>query len=307
MVYIIGHKSPDLDSIAAAVSYAELKNNLEGKEEYFPARAGDVNKETAYTLEKFDFGNPELLENIAGKEVILVDHNEIVQAAEGVSEANIIEVLDHHKIDFHYSDPITFRSLPWGASCTIIAQDFFAHNLEPNKNTAGLMLSAILVDTVITKSPTCTDMDRQIIEKLAKIAEIEDWKQFGMELFKIRSSVNELSAIDIIKGDFKDFQTQVGKLGIGQVETVDLNEFKDREEELIQELGKIKNSENYHTVVLFITDIIKEGSLFLVATTDQKKTERALQSKLEESKVFLPGIISRKKQVAPNFTCVFNE
>jgi manganese-dependent inorganic pyrophosphatase len=307
MIYVVGHKSPDLDSIAAAISYSEFRNKLSGEQQHFPARAGEINKETAYALERFGFNKPILLENASDKQVLLVDHNEFSQSVDGIDKAEIIGVLDHHKIDFQYESPLIFVSLPWGAACSIVAQGFFDRDMAPGKNLAGLMLSAILVDTVITKSPTCTKHDKRIITRLADIAGIKDWKKFGMELFKIRSNVNKSSAVDIIKGDFKDFQTNIGKVGIGQVETVDLNEFKDREDELLQKLQEIKESEDYHTVILFITDIMQEGSQFLVATSDQEKVKEALGSELEDNKVYLPGVISRKKQVAPNFTSVFNK
>lgn len=307
MIYVVGHKSPDLDSIAAAISYSEFRNKLSGEQQHFPARAGEINKETAYALERFGFNKPMLLENASDKQVLLVDHNESSQSVDGIDKAEIIGVLDHHKIDFQYESPLIFVSLPWGAACSIVAQGFFDRDMAPGKNLAGLMLSAILVDTVITKSPTCTKHDKRIITRLADIAGIKDWKKFGMELFKIRSNVNKSSAVDIIKGDFKDFQTNIGKVGIGQVETVDLNEFKDREDELLQKLQEIKESEDYHTVILFITDIMQEGSQFLVATSDQERVEEALGSELEDNKVYLSGVISRKKQVAPNFTSVFNK
>lgn len=307
MIYVVGHKSPDLDSIAAAISYSEFRNKLSGEQQHFPARAGEINKETAYALERFGFNKPMLLENASDKQVLLVDHNESSQSVDGIDKAEIIGVLDHHKIDFQYESPLIFVSLPWGAACSIVAQGFFDRDMAPSKNLAGLMLSAILVDTVITKSPTCTKHDKRIITRLADIAGIKDWKKFGMELFKIRSNVNKSSAVDIIKGDFKDFQTNIGKVGIGQVETVDLNEFKDREDELLQKLQEIKESEDYHTVILFITDIMQEGSQFLVATSDQERVEEALGSELEDNKVYLSGVISRKKQVAPNFTSVFNK
>ena len=308
-IYIIGHKSPDLDSVAGAISYANLKNRTQksGDEKYLPAVAGAINKETEFCLKKFSFSAPEILKNIKGKNVILVDHNEFAQAADGIDQAKIIEVLDHHKVDFKYSEPISFTVKPWGASCSIIAEKYFKNNLELNKNLAGLMLSAILVDTVITKSPTCTEYDKNIIEKLAGIANIKDWREFGMELFKVRSTVSDLSDKEIIKSDFKDFNFKQGKFGIGQVETVDLNDFVKREDAIVKELNKIKKAENYHTVILFITDIIKEGSKFLIATDDQEKVEQALGVKLENSKVYIKGIISRKKQVAPKFMEVFDK
>ncbi|MCK4554064.1 manganese-dependent inorganic pyrophosphatase [Candidatus Parcubacteria bacterium] len=307
-IYIIGHKSPDLDSVAAAISYADFKNKTRksGDEKYLPAVAGAINKETKFALKKFGFSAPEILKNIKGKKIILVDHNEFAQAADGIEQAKIIEILDHHKVDFKYSEPISFTVKPWGSSCSIIAEKYFKNNLELNKNLAGLMLAAVLVDTVITKSPTCTEYDKKIIEKLTGIANIKDWQKFGMELFKVRSTVSELSDAEIIKSDFKDFNFKQGKFGIGQVETIDLNDFTEREDGIINELNKIKQAENYHSVILFITDIIKEGSKFLVATDDQEKIEQALGAELENGKVYIKGIISRKKQVVPRFVEVFD-
>ncbi len=305
-VYVIGHKSPDLDSIAAAISYANLKNVLEQTNKYIPARAGDLNKETKYLLEKLQLNNPELLSEAKGKNLILVDHNEFSQAVEGIEEAKIQEILDHHKVNFQYSEPIYFTIKPWGASCSIITQMYFDANIEINKSLASLMLGAILVDTVITKSPTCTDKDKEIIEQLAKLADIDDWKNYGLEIFKVRSSVSELSAAEIIKSDYKDFNFKAGKFGIGQVETVDLSEFDDRREEIIEELEKIRQEGGYHTVILFITDIIKEGSLFLVSTQDPEGIEKALNTKLDDNQTYLDGVISRKKQVAPKLTQFFD-
>ena len=217
-VYVIGHKSPDLDSVAAAISYANLKNKLESTKKYLPAVAGDVNKETKYLLDKFEFNIPEKLESAKNKNVILVDHNEKAQAVDGIEEANIVEVLDHHKVDFKYSEPIMFKVFPWGASASIVAHCYFMKKIEIDKNLANLMLGAILVDTVITKSPTYTEKDGEIIKKLAKIGGINDWMDYGMTIFKVRSTVSSLSIEDIIKSDFKDFDFRAGKFGVGQVE-----------------------------------------------------------------------------------------
>lgn len=305
-IYVIGHKSPDLDSAAAAIAYSQLKNRLEETDVYQPAVAGQLNQETVHSLEKFGWQQPETLESAAGKKVILVDHNEFSQAVDGIEEADIQEVLDHHKVNFKYDTPIPFCSLPWGASCSIIARRFKNSGLEIEENLAGLMLSAILVDTVITKSPTCTDKDVGIIKELAEKAGVEDWQQYGIELFKIRSSVKELGAEEIIKGDFKDFNLNQGKIGVGQVETVDLSEFGSREDELLNTLKKMKQEQDYHTVILFITDIMKEGSQFLVATDDPETLGRAFEADFSEGKAFLEGVMSRKKQVSPKLEEYFN-
>jgi manganese-dependent inorganic pyrophosphatase len=306
-IFVIGHKSPDLDSVAAAIAYADFKNKVEQTDKYVPAITGDVNKETAFCLEKFGFSAPQLLSSLAGLEVVLVDHNEAAQSADGISEAKVVEVLDHHKIDFKAADPIQFVVLPWGSSCSIIAHMCDKNSVAISASLAGLMLSAILVDTVITKSPTCIDKDREIIANLASLAGISDWQAFGMEIFKVRSSVSELSAAGIIGSDFKDFALKAGKFGIGQVETVDATEFSAREEELMNQLNQLRQDGGYHSTVLFITDIIKEGSLFLVSSSDLPAIEAALDAKLPDGKTYIAGILSRKKQVAPKFTEYFDK
>ena len=306
-VYIVGHKSPDLDSVAAAISYADYKNKLEKTDKYTPAMAGEANKETAHILEKFSIAKPEILDNAKDKEIILVDHNEFAQAVDGIDEASIIEILDHHKLDFKYSEPIDVMIKSWGSSCSIIFHLYKSHKIELDKNLAGLMLAAILVDTVITKSPTCTETDKEIIKELSQLAGIGDWQTFGMEIFKVRSSITDLSAAEIIKSDYKDFPMKAGKFGIGQVETADLSEIEPREDELIEVMGDLMKANGYHSVILFITDIINEGSKFLVATSDQAGVEKALGKKLENNRVYIEGIISRKKQVAPMFMEVFDK
>lgn len=306
-IYIIGHKSPDLDSVAGAISYAALKNKIENTDIYVPAILGGINKETEYILNKLKFEIPVKLTSAAGKNLILVDHNEFSQSADGVESSEILEILDHHKVDFKYSKPILINIKPVGSSCSIIASLYKEKNIEIDANIAELMLSAILVDTIIMKSPTGTEFDQDVIILLSQKAGIKDWLSFGMDIFKIRSSVSELSALEIIKSDFKDFNFKQGKIGIGQVETVDLKEFAKKEDELITEINNVKKSEKYHSVVLFITDIINEGSLFLVSSDDVNKIEQALENKLDVDRVYIKGIVSRKKQVAPKFMEVFDK
>lgn len=306
-IYITGHKSPDLDSVATPIAYAILKNTLENTDKYQAIIAEDINKETEFALKKFGFEKPTLLETAKEQKIILVDHNEFTQAINGIEEAEILEIIDHHKLDFKYPAPIHVKTEAWGASATIITDEFLKNKIDISKNLAGLLLSAVLVDTVITKSPTCTDKDRETIEELSKISEINNWQDFGMELFKIRSSVANLSPLEIIKADYKDFEMSAGKFGIGQVETADLSEVEAKEEAIIKELNKLKEDNNYHSVILFITDIINEGSKFLVSTSNQADIEKALNVKLENNKVYIPGIMSRKKQVIPMLSEVFDK
>lgn len=305
--YIIGHKSPDLDSVAAAVSYAVYKNKTENTDKYLPAIAEDINLETAYLLENLNMEKPEVLSDASGQNLLLVDHNEDSQAVTGFEKANIVEVLDHHKVVFSGDLPIEFCVKPWGSSCTIIADKFLGKGVDIDPGLAKLMLGAILVDTVITKSPTCTSKDVEIINKLSEIAGVENWEEFGMEIFKVRSNVSELSDIEIIKSDYKDFNFKAGKFGIGQVETVSLDDFKNRDESIIAELTKLKDSENYHTVLLFITNILDEGSHFLIVSDEIEKVAEAFETKFENNKAYIKGVISRKKQVAPKFVAAFDK
>ncbi len=301
-IYIIGHKTPDVDSVVSAITYANFKNQLEDTDKYVPAVAGEINKVTEYLLDKFGFEQPEKLDSATNQNLILVDHNESSQTVDGHEEAKIIEIVDHHKMSFSYLEPIVINVKPWGSTTSIIYKEYLQNNIEIDKNLAGLMLSAVLDDTVITKSPTCTRIDKEIIEELAKIAGIDDWQEYGMEMFKVKASVKDFSAGEIIKMDFKDYEFKTGKFGFGQVETVDLSEFDSREEEIMCELKNIHQTSGYHTLLLMITDIINEGSRVLVMTNDQETTEKALNAQLQDNKAYIEGLMSRKKQIIPPFT-----
>jgi len=306
-IYVVGHKSPDADSVFAAMAYANFKNVLEGTDKYEAAISGAVNKETRFVLAKYGFSAPMILEDAKEKNIILVDHNEFGQAVDGIESAKIIEVVDHHKVDFKYSEPILFYVKPWGATCSIVFDLYKTNNIVINKELAGIMLAAILVDTVITKSPTCTDKDKEVIFELAKLAGVDSWQEVGMEIFKIRASVSELSDEEVIKSDFKDFEMKVGRIGIGQVETADLSEFTNREDSILEKLKEIKDSGNYHTAILFITDIINEGSQFLVVSDDEAGFAKAFGKELNNGRVYIEGILSRKKQVTPKLQEIFDK
>ncbi len=305
-IYIVGHKSPDLDSVIGAISYSYFKNKLENTDIYQPAIAGNLNEETKHVLKQVNFSIPVLLQDLSDKKVIMVDHNEFSQAVAGIEQAEIVEVIDHHKIDFQYSYPINFKTAPLGASCSLIYQEFKKHSIVIEEKIALAMLSAVLVDTVITKSPTCTKLDVEIIKDLANLAGVDDWQNYGTQLFKIRSSVEKLKAKEIIKSDFKDFNFKQENVGIGQVETVDLSSFKKRKSELLDALENIKEKENYHSVILFITDILNEGSWFLIASDDKNKIDQAFGVNFVDKSCYIKGVISRKKQVAPKIKDVFN-
>lgn len=298
-IYITGHRSPDLDSVAAAIAYAYLKTQIDPANEYVAAAAGELNKETAYLLEKNPaVQKPEIVENVDGKEVILIDHNEPGQSPESVDKAKILEVIDHHKLDFSYHEPIRILIEPIGSSSSIVFKLFRQHNVAVPKELAAVMLGAILVDTVITKSPTCTKEDRDIIVELAEIAGIENWEEYGMEIFKVRSDLGDLSDEAIVTADYKDFDMGGAKFGIGQVETADMSVFMNRKAGLLDALRKKKEEGGYHSVILFISDIINEESLFLVASDEAEKVAQAFGQSIAED-TFTAKVMSRKKEVVP--------
>lgn len=299
-IYVAGHKSPDLDSVMGTLSYAYLKTQLNSDYSYQPVVSGELNAETTYTLNKYGLEAPLQKESLAGEKVILIDHNEHYQAIDGMKEAEILEIIDHHKMDFSYSNPIRIHIEPIGSSCSIITKLFRTEGVDIPQNLAAAMLAAVLTDTVITKSPTCTDEDVKIIEELAQIAGISDWKTYGMEIFKVRSSVSNLSEEDIITADYKDFDIGGRKFGIGQVETVDGSEFEPRIEALKRALDTRKEEGSYHSVVLFITDIMMEKSLFIFSSDEPEKIAHAFNVSVKEDGTFIAPVLSRKKQVAPS-------
>ena len=198
-IYVIGHKSPDLDSVAAAISYANFKNKNENTGRYIPAVAGKINRVTEFVLKKFSFEAPEILTGDERKNVILVDHNEVSQRYSDSNNINIIEIIDHHKVNLNYGDPIEIIIRPWGASNSIIYKLYKKNKIEIDKNMAGLLLSAILDDTMITKSPTCTNIDIEIIKELSEMTGVENWEEYGMEMFRVKSSVSDMSAEELCK------------------------------------------------------------------------------------------------------------
>ncbi|RLI95736.1 MAG: manganese-dependent inorganic pyrophosphatase [Candidatus Altiarchaeales archaeon] len=305
-IYIIGHRNPDTDSICSAIAYAEFKKETETEKEgeYIPARIGDINSETAYVLDRFGFKEPILLDNGAGKKLILVDHNEESQSIENCSMGEIVEVIDHHKINFKYPKPIFYHSEPIGSTATIIADKFLSCGKKIKKDIGGILLSAILSDTVVFKSPTTTKKDIEIANKLAKIAEIDNIKEFGIAVKKAKSSLSGLSVLDIIYSDFKDFDFNGKRVGIGQIEIVDKKEYEERKEELLMELKNIQKEKDYALLILMITNIMEEGSeLLVVGMTD--KVEKAFGKKVKNNRVYLKGVMSRKKEIVPPLEGIF--
>ena len=234
--------------------------------------------------------------NPTKKNVVLVDHNEAAQSADGIEEANLVEIVDHHKIGGISTDvPVSIRVMPVGCTCTIIYKMFKEHNVEIPKSIAGLLLSAILSDTLIFKSPTTTELDKQACEELSKIAEV-DMESYGMEMFKFGTSLDEYSIEEIVNMDFKEFNMSGKRVGIGQVFTLDIDSIFAKQDQFLSYI----NSTDYDMLVLAVTDIIKEGS-YLIYKAEDKLISEAFNVEGAQG-VFAPGVVSRKKQLVPNLT-----
>ena len=297
-VYVVGHKIPDSDSICGAIALAYLKNQI--GEAAIAARLGELSPETAFILEKFGFEAPEFKTSYAGEEVYIVDHSELTQAPDDIAEATIVGIVDHHKLgDLTTSTPLECWIRPVGCSNTIIKMMYDFHNVEIPQDIAGIMMCAILSDTVIFKSPTCTTADIKCVEALAEIAGIEDFKAVGMDMFKVKSAVEGTPARDLVMRDFKDFNMNGNKIGIGQLEVIDLSVFDDIKAELEADIAALKAEGERHSVILLLTDIMKEGSELLVVSDDSNLIERAYGKACENDRVWLDGVLSRKKQIVP--------
>ncbi len=304
-VYVVGHKSPDTDSVCSAIAYAELKKKM--GMDAVPARQGELNPETAFVLEKFGFEVPELLTDGAGKKVILVDHSDVSQSLDNLNQAEIVEIVDHHKIgDITTPNPIFFLAMPVGSTATVVKKLYEDADVQITNEIAGLLLASIISDTVILKSATTTDADIKTAEELAKIAGVEDIQALGMEMFKIKSDLAGKSPRDLMFRDFKDFNMSGNKVGIGQLEVVSLSLLDELKDPLYEEMQKVKEEGNYHSIFLMLTDIIQEGTELLSVTDDPSVVEKAFEKKLEGKSVWLPGVMSRKKQVVPFFEKAFS-
>ena len=297
-LYTCGHIIPDSDSVCSAISLAYLLNKI-GRAAT-PARQGELNPETKFILDKFGFEAPIIKTSFAGDELFITDYSDLAQAPQDMDKTTVVGIVDHHKLgDITTSTPLECWIRPVGCTNTIVKEMYDYHKVEIPKNIASIMLCAILSDTVIFKSPTCTALDIQVVRELAKIAGIEDFGALGMEMFKVKSQVLGTPIRELVMRDYKNFDMHGSKVGVGQLEVVDGSVFDKIKDELMEDIKKVKDEQNLHTVALLLTDIMKEGSEILVSSDDTSIFEKAFNCKLEDGKVWLDGCLSRKKQIIP--------
>ena len=296
---VFGHKSPDTDTIASSIAMAFLQTKL-GKQAV-PCRLGNVNKETEYALNHFNIGAPELISEVTENDnVILVDHNEPEQSADGIANAKIYMVVDHHRIKgFETADPLFYYAEPVGCTCTILYKLFKQNSISIPADVAGIMLSAIISDTLLFKSPTCTKLDKVTAEELAKISNT-DIETYGLAMLKAGTDLTDFSDEELVNIDSK--KVTIGEnvsAKIGQVNTADIADIMTRKDGIEKVMQAEIDSLGLDLNLLLITDIINSNSQAIVLGKRADLVEKSYSVKLEDNTALLKGIVSRKKQVVP--------
>lgn len=301
-ILVFGHKNPDTDTICSSLvkSILEMKKN---NKEVIAARLGNVNKETQFVLDYLKIDAPVLIEKVEkDQEVILVDHNEFAQSADGIEEAKVIEVIDHHRIyGFQTAEPLYYTAKPYGCTCTILYNMFKEENIEIEKLEATLMASAIISDTLLLKSPTTTKKDVEALESLAKIANI-DINTYGLDMLKAGTDLSSFSINEILNLDAKKVNIKGKNVIINQVNTASIPDVMEMKEKLEAGMNEIIEKENLDLFLLLITDIVNSDSQAIVLGKETELIEKSYNVKLENNTALLKGIVSRKKQVIPVLT-----
>ncbi|HCD59006.1 MULTISPECIES: manganese-dependent inorganic pyrophosphatase [Exiguobacterium] len=301
-VLVFGHKNPDTDTITSAIAYAELKKALGVNAEAI--RLGEMNDETLFALDTFKVTAPRLVTEVAteASHVILVDHNERQQSANDIDAVTVTEVIDHHRIaNFETSDPVYYRAEPVGCTATILNKLYKEHGVAIKPEIAGLMLSAIISDSLLFKSPTCTEQDIIAARELAEIAGV-DANVYGLEMLKAGADLSKKSVPELISLDAKEFTMGTLKVEIAQVNTVDTAEVLLRQEELETAINEVILAKGLDLFVFIVTDILTNNSVGLVLGKEANLVERAYGLEATNNLVYLEGVVSRKKQVVPVLT-----
>ena len=296
-ILIFGHKSPDTDSICSSLVMADLQKKL-GKEDVIACRLGEINEETKYALKHIGVDEPKYIEEIEqGQHVILVDHNEFSQSVKGIENAKIVAVVDHHRINnFETSEPLFYYAQPVGCTSTLLFELYKSNNLEIEPQIAGLMLSAIISDTLLLKSPTTTEKDKKVVTELAKIANI-DIEKYGLEMLKAGTDLDRYTEEELIHLDAKKIEKEDIKYVIAQVNTVSIPDVLKRKEKIEQEINKEILAKGLSLFVFVITDIINSNSEAIVLgdRTDAISNTYEIKNNI----AIMPGVVSRKKQILP--------
>ena len=305
-ILVFGHLSPDSDAVFSAMSAAYLWNSRGIKAEAYVQ--GKLNPETEFLMQKFGLKTPPMLGAVAGKNIGITDFADTAQGPKDMKEANLVFIVDHHKLgDVSSSSPLEVWMQPWGSACTILYDMYQYYGVDIPKDLAGGMMGAILSDTVIFKSVTTTEKDKVAVAALAKIAGVDDPVAVGLAQFNAKAEIDGVAAKDLVLRDYKAFDMSGTKVIVAQLEVVDLGPVKARKAELLKAMGEVKKENGAHSVFLMLTDIMAEGTELLAVTDDASVVEKAWNKKIVNNAVDMPGVMSRKKQIIPQLEGVFSK
>lgn len=296
-VIVFGHKNPDTDSICSAIVMADLQTKVRG-EEVIPCRLGEINEETKFALKYFGAKEPQLIEKVEeGQTVIMVDHNEFTQTVDGIENAKIDTVIDHHRINnFKTSEPLFYYAQPVGCTSTLLYELYTLNNVKIETQMAGLMLSAIISDTLLLKSPTTTEKDAKTVKELAKIANI-DVEKYGLEMLKAGTNLDKYTEDELIRLDAKKIEKEDVKYIIAQVNTVSIPDVLKRKAKIEEEMNKEILAKGLSLFVFVITDIVNSNSEAIVLGDRVDAISKTYE--IKDNIAVMPGVVSRKKQILP--------
>lgn len=299
-ILIFGHKNPDTDSITSSIVLANLENAL-GKDAE-ACRLGKINKETEYVLNYLGIEAPRLLENVEdGQEIMLVDHASNKESIDNLDNCTILKIVDHHKVALNTAYPLYYRAEPVGCTETILYKLYQENGVPIDKKIATLMLSAIISDTLLFKSPTCTKEDIEIANQLAKIAEI-DCNTYGLEMLKAGTDLSEFSIEEILNLDAKEIDLKNVKSIIAQVNTASIDDVLTMKADLEAGMQKTISEKGLDLFMLLITDIVNSNSQTIALGKRADLVEKTYGVTLQNNTALLEGVVSRKKQVVPVLT-----
>ena len=291
---IFGHKNPDTDSITSSIVMANLETKLGNNVE--ACRLGVINKETEYVLNYFGVQAPTLVESIEdGRNVILVDHGNPLESVDNLDKLNILKVVDHHPVKITVAYPLYYRAEPVGCTQTILYKMYKEYNVEVDKKIAGLMLSAIISDTLLLKSPTTTEEDKKAVEELSKISGL-DPQVYGLEMLKAGTDLSSFTIDEILHLDAKKIDFKEVKSMVAQVNTASIPDVMKMQKELETGMKEIIEKENLDLFMLLITDIINSNSQVIAMGKDAGLVEKAYKVKLENNTALLEGKLPLRRQ-----------
>lgn len=310
-IFVFGHQKPDTDAIASSYGFSYLSNHRPvGALNTECVALGTPNEETQFALDYFGVEAPRVVTSAAAEgvdTVILTDHNEFQQSIADIASLNIFGVVDHHRVaNFNTASPLFMTIEPVGSASSIVYRKFLEAGVEIPREVAGLLLSGLISDTLLLKSPTTHATDHKVAEELAKIASV-DLQEYGMAMLKAGTNLDNKSADELIDIDAKTFELNGSRIRIAQVNTVEIQDVLSRLHDVKVAIKKAMEVEHYDDFVFMITDIVNSNSEIVEIGSHKDKVEAAFHFTLEDDHAFLAGAVSRKKQVVPQLTEEFNK